>query len=199
MSRAKSNPWFVWHCSAGFAGVESIEAYWGNPKSKGGLGWNSKGYCVIIDMDGTIWWLHSNTNKVGGYRKEYNPKCWEFVTNGVAGFNSKIVNACTIGGIENTGTKQKPIWKSKDTRTEAQKKAQYEVMNLYFEWLKENGGDYKAVQIDGHYNYSTDSNRNGKIDKWERIKECPSYDANEEFRWLTKSATNPGNKLPNKK
>jgi N-acetylmuramoyl-L-alanine amidase len=192
MSRAIKNPALVWHCTAGFAGVTAIENFWHRPKSQGGLAWNAKGYCVIVELDGTIWWLHTNAKtKESGYKKEFNPRAFEFVTNGVRGFNSDIVNVSTIGGVENVNGK----WIAKDTRTEAQKASQLVVIRYYFDWLKANGGDLSEAEIFGHFHYSTDKNRNGIIDSWERIKECPSYDAQKEFRWLLMK----DNKLPNQK
>lgn len=195
MSRATSNPNFVWHCTAGFAGVTAIENFWHNT-----LGWKSKGYFAIIELDGTIWWLHRNSKgQTSGYSKEFNEKCFEFVTNGVKDFNEGIVNAATIGGVENVGTKSHPIWRAKDTRTDEQKASQLVVLHHYFEWLKANGGDVSKISIDGHYHYSVDKNRNGIIDTWERIKECPSYDAKEEFRWLLVTSENKANQLPKKR
>lgn len=194
MSRAKKNPILVWHVSAGFTPPTSMENYWHNS-----LKWKSKGYVAIIETNGDIWWLWENTNKIGGYKKEYNPKCWEFITNGVAGFNERTNNVCTIGGVENKGTKDKPIWKAKDTRTDAQKKSQYEVMYKWMDWMKANGGDLSKTQITGHYQFSIDKNNNGIIESWERIKECPCYDANEEFRWLMVTKDNKANELPTKK
>jgi hypothetical protein len=82
--------------------------------------------------------------------------------------------------------------------TPEQKASQLVVLHHYFEWLKSNGGDASKISIDGHYHYSTDKNRNGIIDKWERIKECPSYDAKEEFRWLLIRKGNNANQLPTK-
>jgi N-acetylmuramoyl-L-alanine amidase len=186
MSRAKNNPALVWHCTAGFAGVTAIENFWHN-----NLKWNAKGYCAIIELDDTIWWLHRNSQgATTGYSKEFNSKCFEFVTNGVRGFNSNIVNVATIGGVENVNGK----WIAKDTRTEAQKASQLVVIKHYFDWLKANGGDVSKTEIFGHYHYSIDKNRNGIIDSWERIKECPSYDAQKEFRWLLMQ----NNQLPKK-
>jgi N-acetylmuramoyl-L-alanine amidase len=195
MSRAKQNPDFVWHCTAGFGNIESIENFWHNT-----LGWNGKGYFAIIELDGTTWWLHRNSKgKTTGYSKEFDVKCFEFITNGVKGFNEQIVSAATIGGVENVGTVKHPIWRAKDTRTPEQKASQLIVLDKYFQWLKANGGDVSKISIDGHYHYSVDKNRNGIIDTWERNKECPSYDAKKEFRWLLIRNGNPANQLPIKK
>jgi N-acetylmuramoyl-L-alanine amidase len=195
MSRAKQNPDFVWHVTAGFGLVQAIENFWHNV-----LKWNAKGYAAIIELDGTIWWLHRNSQgQTTGYSKEFNEKCFEFVTNGVQGFNNQIVNCATIGGVENVGTAKNPIWKGKDTRTDEQKASQLVVLDKYFQWLKNNGGDVSKISIDGHYHYSTDKNRNGIIEPWERIKECPCYDAKEEFRWLLVTSENKANQLPKKR
>ena len=35
--------------------------------------------------------------------------------------------------------------------------------------------------IKGHRDTSPDKNHNGKIDKWEWVKECPSFDAKTEY------------------
>jgi N-acetyl-anhydromuramyl-L-alanine amidase AmpD len=41
---------------------------------------------------------------------------------------------------------------------------------------------YPAAKIQGHRDFSPDKNRNGKVDPWERIKECPCFDAIEWWR-----------------
>ena len=48
-------------------------------------------------------------------------------------------------------------------------------------WLHENGNDLQNVMIVGHYHFSNDKNKNGTIESWERIKECPSFDAYKEY------------------
>lgn len=195
MSRAKENPDFVWHVTAGFGLVPAIENFWHNT-----LKWKAKGYAAIIELDGTIWWLHRNSKgETTGYSKKFDEKCFEFITNGVLGFNKQIVNCATIGGVENVGTTKKPIWKAKDTRTENQKASQLMVLDKYFQWLQKNGGNVSKISIDGHYHYSTDKNRNGIIEPWERIKECPCYDAKAEFRWLLVTSENNANQLPVKR
>ena len=180
MSRAINNPALVWHCSAGFSGVEAIENFWHRPTAQGGLGWRAKGYGIIIDLEGQIWYLHRNSAPAGGYSLEYTDSAFEFVTNGVRGFNSNIVNACTIGGVERVGN----VWRAKDTRNDEQKKAQLIVTKQYFDWLQRNGGQPSQAKAFGHRDFSRDTNGNGVIDSWERIKECPSYDVIPEFGWL---------------
>ena len=158
--------YIVIHCSAGFGNVESIKRYW-----KEVHGWKSPGYCRIIDLDGTVHELASYSS----------------TTNGVKGFNTKSIHICYIGGVENVGTKQKPIWKAKDTRTKEQKiKLLIEIVNVK-KWIHENGGDINDVLILGHRDFSRDLNANNIIEPWERIKECPSYDARFEYTFLNPS------------
>lgn len=180
MSRAINTPALVWHCTAGFSGVRNIESFWHRPTAQGGLGWNAKGYGAIIELNGTIWYLHRNDNQIGGYSTEYSASAFEFVTNGVRGFNRNTVNFATIGGVEQVGTK----WVPKDTRTDEQKASQLILTQQYFDWLNKNGGNVTRSKAFGHRDFSKDTNGNGVIDSWERIKECPSYDVVSEFGWL---------------
>jgi N-acetylmuramoyl-L-alanine amidase len=182
------------HVSAGYSKVPGIELFWKNT-----LKWSGKGYAVIIDVDGTKYFL-DNPSQTHGYTTTYNNgKCFGFVTNGVKGFNESIISICTIGGIKNLGTKEKPIYKGVDTRTDAQKKALDEVIQLAITWLKANGKDItKDLGIVGHRDYSKDGNNNGAIESWERIKECPCIDAIEEYGYFYGSADRYG-KLPTQK
>ena len=158
MRTTKGIKYIAIHCSAGFGKRDSIEAFW---KTKG---WKSPGYHRLIDTDGTI----------------HNLLDFDQNSNGVLGFNSKTINICYIGGIENTGTKKKPIWRAKDTRTEAQKVALETCIKEAQEWLQKNKNTNKII-IQGHRDFSPDKNKNGIIESWERIKECPSFDAKTEY------------------
>ena len=44
--------------------------------------------------------------------------------------------------------------------------------------------DYPDAAIKGHRDLSPDVNGNGRVDKWERTKECPCFDAMEEYEDL---------------
>ena len=158
MRTAKGIKYIAIHCSAGFGKRESIEAFW---KTKG---WKSPGYHRLIEVDGTI-------HKLLDFSK---------TSNGVLGFNEQTINICYVGGVENKGTAQKPIWKAKDTRTEAQKTAIKSCIKEAQEWLKNNANTNKII-IQGHRDFSPDLNKNGIIESWERIKECPSFDAKKEY------------------
>jgi len=159
MRTAKGIKYIAIHCSAGFGKLPSIEAFW---KSKG---WKSPGYHRLIDVDGTI----------------HNLLAFSKTSNGVLGFNEQTINICYIGGVENIGTTKKPIWKADDTRTEAQKTAIKTCIIEAEHWLQQNGNTNKII-IQGHRDFSPDLNKNGIIESWERIKECPSFDAKKEYQ-----------------
>lgn len=161
MRTAQGIKFIAIHCSAGFGKLASIQAFW---KSKG---WKSPGYHILIDVDGTIHYLLP----------------FGETSNGVLGFNNQTINICYIGGVENIGTTKKPIWKAKDTRTEAQKTAIKTAIAAAQKWLKQNKNTNKIV-IQGHRDFSPDLNKNGIIESWERIKECPSFDAKKEYQTL---------------
>ena len=144
------------HCSAGFGDVESIKRHW---KS---IGWKSVGYHRIIAEDGEVFQLAP----------------YEQVTNGVKYYNSTSIHICYIGGVDKAN-----VHKAKDSRTEAQKEAlicEIENALLYLKQFQSTSD----VQILGHRDISEDKNLNGKVDAWERIKECPSFDAIPEYAHL---------------
>ncbi|HRZ86161.1 MAG TPA: N-acetylmuramoyl-L-alanine amidase [Candidatus Paceibacterota bacterium] len=162
MPKAKDIKSIVIHCSAGFSKRKDIEAFW---KSKG---WKAPGYHRLVEVDGKIEKL-----------AEFNT-----ITNGVLGFNSSTLHICYVGGIEVSGTKEKPVYKGKDTRTAAQKQSILKCIEEALQWLKTNGNTNK-ITIKGHRDFSPDKNGNGVIESWERIKECPSFDAITEYKHLT--------------
>lgn len=175
MSRAKKIKYIVIHCQAGTGTREAMEKFWYSPKPKG-LGWKSPGYHRWVDFDGTV-------HELQDFEKQ---------TNGVAGFNEECIHICYRGGIENIGTAKKPIYKGKDTRTQAQKDAILKQILIVLQWLKDNGNDLQDVMIVGHYHFSDDKNKNGAIEVWERIKGCPCFDAYEEYKaFLLSAVINP--------
>lgn len=156
-SRAKQIKYIVIHCQAGHGTLESMQAFWEKK------GWNSPGYATWIDYDGT-------RHKLSNYN---NP------TNGVAGFNSECIHMSYRGGVSKTDSS-----KASDTRTQAQKNAILKEIIEVMTWLKDNGNNLQNVMIVGHYHFSNDNNKNGAIEPWERIKECPSFDAYIEYAYL---------------
>lgn len=115
-------------------------------------GWTNPGYHYVVAPDG-------KTTRLLDEDK---------VSNGVKGFNSVSVNVAYIGGIDADG-------KATDNRTEAQKKALRQLLGN----LKKK---YPGAVIQGHRDFSPDANGNGRVDPWERIKECPCFDAKEEYK-----------------
>lgn len=115
-------------------------------------GWTNPGYHYAVSAD--------------GYIHQLLPE--DMISNGVRGFNSTSINVAYFGGIDSNG---KPV----DNRTEAQKKSLRKI-------LRELRGRYPNAQILGHRDISPDLNHNGKVDKWERIKACPCFDAIPEYQ-----------------
>ena len=190
MSRATQINNIVIHCSAGFGNVSSIQNFWKNT-----LKWKSKGYHFIIDTDGTIYYLFSNSEK-NGYTTDESELNLELITNGVMSFNSSTIHITYIGGVENIGTDKKPIWKGKDTRTDKQKQSIEKCIQKAIKWLKDNGKDItKNLGIVGHRDFSQDKDKNGVIASWERIKECPCFDAILEY--MMYASKDRYSKLPN--
>jgi N-acetylmuramoyl-L-alanine amidase len=101
------------------------------------------------------------------------------ITNGVKNFNSKSIHIAYQGGVDRAN-----VSKAVDTRTEAQKAA---ILDVIFEVLEELKPlqDISGIKIMGHRDISPDKNLNGLVDPWERIKECPSFDAIPEYGWIT--------------
>lgn len=86
----------------------------------------------------------------------------------VKGYNSHSIGVCYIGGLTSDGKK------SKDTRTPKQKEALRKLLRS----LKQK---YPQAKIVGHRDLSPDTNHNGKVDKWEWLKDCPCFDAIPEY------------------
>lgn len=185
--RAFKIRWIVIHCSAGFGDIPSIQRYW-----KLELGWKSPGYHIIIEQDGTRWYV----TKDGNYSKKLEDWCPDLVTNGVQGWNNESLHICYIGGVEKVNGK----WIGKDTRTDAQKAGIIYSIIDSFKWLQEEGVDTSTEKIGivGHRDFSPDKNLNGMIDANERIKECPSYNCIEEYSWITWKSGQKKVNLPKK-
>lgn len=88
----------------------------------------------------------------------------EKVSNGVKGYNSVSVNIAYTGGMDGV-----------DNRTDEQKKSLVALLKL----LRKR---YPDAVIQGHRDFSPDLNGNGKIEKSEWTKMCPSFDAKTEYK-----------------
>lgn len=115
-------------------------------------GWRNPGYGYLILANGAIHQLLPDSE----------------ISNGVQGYNSTAINVAYTGGIDRNG-------KAVDNRTEEQKKSLISLLKS----LRER---YPKAKIMGHRDISPDKNGNGIIDPWERIKECPCFDAITEYK-----------------
>lgn len=165
----------VVHCSAGHTNAEKIQDYFLRPKSKGGRGWRTGGYHRIVEKDGTI--------------KNMYP--FERITNGVRGHNLTTIHICYVGGVD-----PDDIRKAMDTRTNEQKDGIEVCIMEAITWMERTNRNREiSVGIVGHRDFSPDRNGSGLIEPYERIKECPSFDAMKEYSELYASPDRY-NKLP---
>lgn len=117
-------------------------------------GWRNPGYHYVIFPEGRIVQLLDESG----------------VANGVKGYNLTAIHVAYVGGIDAEG-------RAVDNRTAEQKSA---IRQLLMELRHR----YPKARILGHRDISPDENHNGKVDSWERIKECPCFDAIPEYQDL---------------
>lgn len=145
------------HCTAGYGNVASLKAFWKR------LGWRSPGYHLVVNLEGNIEVVHPFTQP----------------SNGVKGQNANSIHIAYIGGVD-----KKNVNRSVDTRTAAQKAGLIKAIEIAFDWIESTGGSKSKLEIKGHRDASPDQNGDGVIASWERIKECPSFDAIPEYKNL---------------
>ncbi|WP_298667999.1 N-acetylmuramoyl-L-alanine amidase [uncultured Haemophilus sp.] len=109
------------------------------------------GYHFVIDTDGTV-----ETGRAVGEIGAH-----------VKGHNTGSVGICLVGGITAQG-------KNHGEYTEKQ----WQVLHKL---LRELEAIYPSARICGHRDLSPDTNKNGKVDKWEWLKDCPCFDV---WSWL---------------
>lgn len=158
---ATSIKYIVIHCTAGYGDLNSIKNFWFKTRK-----WVTGGYHRYIDLDGSITKLYP----------------FSTVVNGVLGHNHEALHISYRGGVEKGNVKV-----AKDTRTQLQKEAIIASITEALCWITNNSGDVSKVKILGHRDFSPDKNGNGKIESWERIKECPCFDAITEYKYLQSS------------
>ena len=110
-------------------------------------GWSHAGYHYVITTDGAI----------------HQMEALETIANGVKGYNATSIHIAYVGGVNRQG-------KAIDNRTDEQKASMLRLLRIL-------ESKYPTAQILGHRDISPDVNKNGKVDSWERIKECPCFDA----------------------
>lgn len=114
--------------------------------------WKNPGYHYVIFPSGRIVQLLDESG----------------VANGVKGYNQTAIHVAYVGGIDAQG-------KAVDNRTDMQR-AQLRLL------LRQIHRRYPNARILGHRDISPDKNHNGKVDSWERIKDCPCFDAITEYQ-----------------
>ena len=115
-------------------------------------GWRDIGYHFVITRDGQIQ-AGRPIDEIGAH---------------VRGHNKGSIGVCYIGGLDKNG-------KPKDTRTPNQKFS----LTTIIESLKE---VFPTIdKVVGHRDLSPDLNGDGTIQANERIKECPSFSAVDEY------------------
>ena len=144
----------VVHCSAGPQSqtARQIADYHTLPASRGGRGWRTPGYHYIVEASGRV----------------VSVVAEDEIANGARGFNRDSIHICYVGGVDASG-------RPADNRTEAQKRS----MRALVADIRRRLG--KDIALVGHRDLSPDRNGNGRVDPWERIKACPSFDVASEF------------------
>ena len=122
-------------------------------------GWSDIGYHYVVDLQGRVH-LGRDVDVSGSH---------------VSGHNSNSIGVVYVGGLENKPGVKYDQLKAKDTRTVAQKAA---LLSLLMDLRKL----YPYAKIQGHRDFSPDKNHDGVISADEFIKQCPSFDAKEEYR-----------------
>lgn len=124
-------------------------------------GWSDIGYHYVIDLKGCVH-IGRDVHLSGAH---------------VSGYNPYSIGVVYVGGLENKPGVPYNKLKPKDTRTDAQKAA---LLALLVDLRKL----YPKAKIQGHRDFSKDLNGNGIIEPQEWIKDCPSFDAKSEYRYL---------------
>jgi len=114
-------------------------------------GFRDIGYHMIVRLDGSLE-AGRKITEMGAHAK---------------GYNTNSIGICYIGGLDKEG-------KAKDTRTPEQKKS----LDRLIHSLRIAFGKLKVV---GHRDLSVDLNGDGVISKDEWMKECPCFNAKEEY------------------
>lgn len=126
-------------------------------------GFRKIGYHFVVDLDGTIE-EGRPLRETGAHVKDHN---------------GHSVGICYIGGLTKSGQKV-------NTRTDEQKDS----LRFLLEQLVSRLPD--VTKIAGHRDYSPDKNGNGVVDIFERIKDCPCFDAIPEYADLLKKNNEDG-------
>ena len=125
-------------------------------------GFSTIGYNFVIRLDGTV--------EVGRSLTIDGAHCNSKGFSGVS-YNKHSIGICYIGGLDAHG-------KAADTRTLEQKKALRELISKLIKQYP----DIKEVL--GHRDTSPDLDGDGEVEPKEWIKECPCFNAKDEYSQL---------------
>ena len=155
------------HCTASWQSNTTVESLLKEFRQNG---WKNPGYHYVVFPGGKIEQMLDEAK----------------IANGVKNYNSNSIHVAWVGGIKyekqdpsTTLKTSKPKIVSVDNRTDAQKLALFDLLTKLK--LK-----YRSAMIMGHRDISPDLNHNGVIDPWERIKDCPCFDAMIEYMDINK-------------
>lgn len=145
------------HCTASWQNNTTVESLRREFRDKG---WKAPGYHYVVFPDGKVIKMLEEG----------------LVANGVKDYNSNSIHVAWVGGIKyDVKRRLIPV----DNRTDEQKVALFDLLTK----LKIR---YRGAMILGHRDISPDLNHNGVIDPWERIKQCPCFDAMIEYMDINK-------------
>ena len=120
-------------------------------------GFSGIGYHYVVYLDGTVH-LGRDVDVSGAH---------------CTGHNTHSIGVCYIGGlVRDPKSKQ-----TKDSRTDKQKAGLLALLKTLRKL-------YPKARILGHRDTSPDRNGNGVIDPFERIKDCPCFDAIPEYKGI---------------
>jgi len=131
--------------------IDQMHKARGFKRSNQGEKLNHIGYHYYITKDGVV--------HPGRHEDEQGAHC--------IGWNDRSIGICYEGGLDASGM-------AKDTRTPAQKQSMINLVNAI-------SSRWTILQVMGHRDTFPDKNGNGKVDPWERLKECPCFDVKPEF------------------
>lgn len=94
--------------------------------------------------------------------------------------NTNTIGICYEGGLDKRS-------KPKDTRTDEQKEQILTCIFTVLQEVKKALGNTKKITIIGHRDISPDLNGDGIVDKTEWIKDCPCFEAKEEYKGITET------------
>lgn len=118
-------------------------------------GFKDIGYHYLIKLDGTVC-AGRPESQIGAHCK---------------GHNAQSIGVAYVGGLDRTG-------KAKDTRTPMQKMALCSLLKTLL-------NKYPGARVLGHRDTSPDLDNSGIVEPDEWVKDCPCFDALEEYFYLS--------------